>query len=109
MVAAIRRGVLIAFTLTAWLGAACAPAASEQQTSRLIIHLQDAKADPSSAAWQRELAVTARAEIVYLRPLGDGAHLFRVSHRDALEVVMQRLKARPDIHAVEPDRRLRHQ
>jgi hypothetical protein len=60
----------------------------------------------------QELSRDAQTQIIYLRPMSGGAHVFRVmdiSDNAQLTTVIQRLSKRPEILYVEQDRIMQHQ
>jgi len=76
---------------------------------QIIVKFREAGIDPSRPELLTSLSSSAGAEITFVRPMSGGAFVFRASgvgSADELAEVVRRLKARPDIESVEPDRLL---
>lgn len=88
------------------------PQAVNQKMAQLIIKFRKADFDPSRIAYVQELSRDAQTQIIYLRPMSGGAHVFRVmdiSDNAQLTMVIRRLSKRPEILYVEQDRIMQHQ
>jgi hypothetical protein len=88
------------------------PPAAKQKMAQLIIKFRQADFDPSRIAYVQDLSRDAQTQIIYLRPMSGGAHVFRVidiSDNAQLTTVIQHLSARPEILYVEQDRIMQHQ
>jgi len=80
--------------------------------SQIIIKFRDLGLDPSRNDFVQELARTANAALVYVRPMSGGAHVFRVeniSNPAQLTEVIQRLSRRSDVLYAEQDSIMQHQ
>lgn len=88
------------------------PPAARQKMAQLIIKFRQADFDSSRIAYVQELSRDAQTQIIYLRPMSGGAHVFRImdiSDNAQLTAVIQRLSKRPEILYVEQDRIMQHQ
>jgi hypothetical protein len=88
------------------------PQAAKQKMTQLIIKFRNADFDPSRIAYVQELSRDAQTQIIYLRPMSGGAHVFRVVNVSAttqLATIIQQLSKRPEILYVEQDRIMQHQ
>ena len=88
------------------------PPVARQKMVQLIIRFRQADFDPSRIAYVQDLSRDAQTQIIYLRPMSGGAHVFRVmdiSDNAQLTTVIQHLSARPEILYVEQDRIMQHQ
>jgi hypothetical protein len=88
------------------------PQAAKQKMAQLIIKFRKADFDPSRIEYVQELSRDAQTQMVYLRPMSGGAHVFRVvdiSDNRQLTAVIQRLSERPEILYIEQDRIMQHQ
>jgi subtilisin family serine protease len=113
--ASLLRAMLALFTISLLLSqwptpttATPTPAAhvvanSPAPTDRLIVQLRNTSADPQLAATLVELA---DVELSYVRPMGDGAHIFALAEalpQAEVETLAQRLSADPEVLFAEPD------
>jgi len=76
---------------------------------QIIVKFREAGIDPSRPELLTSLSRSAGAEITFVRPMSGSAFVLRaggVGSADELAEVVRRLKARPDIESVEPDRLL---
>ena len=88
------------------------PPVSRQKMAQIIIKFRQVDFDPSRINYVQELSGAAQTQIIYLRPMSGGAHVFRIidaSDNAKLTEVIKRLSARPEILYVEPDRIMQHQ
>jgi hypothetical protein len=88
------------------------PSPQEMRGAQLIIKFRNDGFDPSPAVFVQELSRDTQVQIIYLRPMSGGAHVFRVmdiSDNTQLEAVIRRLSQRPDILYIEHDRIMQHQ
>ena len=88
------------------------PQAVNKKMAQLIIKFRQADFDPSRIAYVQELSRDAQTQIIYLRPMSGGAHVFRImdiSDNVQLTSIIQRLSKRPEILYVEQDRIMQHQ
>ena len=88
------------------------PPVARQKMAQLIIKFRKADFEPSRIAYVQELSRDAQTQMIYLRPMSGGAHVFRVmdiSDNAQLTTVIQRLSKRPEILYVEQDRIMQHQ
>jgi hypothetical protein len=79
---------------------------------QLIIKFRDPNFDPAQDDYLQELSRDTQTQLIYLRPMSGGAHVFRVmdtSDNAQLITVIQRLCKRPEILYVEQDKMMRHQ
>ncbi len=86
-----------------------ADAASRAQ---LIVKFRPAVAEPSAEAFVGTLSEDVGVKLVYVRPMGGGAHVFAIQGqlaKEQLDAVIGRLQGRPDVVYAEEDRILRHQ
>ena len=86
-----------------------APAVPLARTNQVIIKFRDADKDPSRNEVLRSLSQGAGAELVYVRPMSGGTHVFQFSGDLDARRVLEKLKQHPDVEYAEPDRLLRHQ
>jgi len=76
---------------------------------QIIVKFRDPGTDPSRPAFLTSLSASAGTEITFVRPMSGGAFVLRaggVGSPDDLAEVVRRLRARPDVESVEPDRLL---
>lgn len=88
------------------------PQPAKQKMTQLIIKFRNADFDPSRIAFVQELSRDAQTQMVYLRPMSGGAHVFRVMDifdNAQLTTVIQRLSKRTEILYVEQDSIMQHQ
>ncbi len=88
------------------------PLPSKLQMQQLIIKFRDPNFDPAQDDYLQELSRDTQTQLIYLRPMSGGAHVFRVmdtSDNAQLITVIQRLCKRPEILYVEQDKMMRHQ
>ena len=88
------------------------PQADNHKMAQLIIKFRKADFDPSRIAYVQELSRDAQTQIIYLRPMSGGAHVFRVmdiSDNAQFATVIKRLSKRPEILYVEQDKIMQHQ
>jgi hypothetical protein len=87
------------------------PQATKPKMTQLIIKFRQTDFDPSRNVFVQELSRDAQVPVLYLRPMSDGAHVFRVmdiSNDVQLKTVIQRLSQRPEILYIEQDRIIQH-
>jgi hypothetical protein len=88
------------------------PSVGKQMPAQIIIKFRNDARDPSKPYFVRELALSAGATLVYVRPMSGRAHVFRVEDitgEGQLTEVIERLSKRPDVQCVEPDNLLYYQ
>ena len=88
------------------------PQAARRKMAQLIIKFRNADFDPSRIVYVQELSRDAQTQMIYLRPMSGGAHVFRVmdvSDNAQLTTITRHLSKRPEILYVEQDRIMQHQ
>lgn len=88
------------------------PQAARQKMAQLIIKFRKADFDPSRMTYVQELSHDAQTQMIYLRPMSGGAHVFRImdiSDNAQLTTIIRHLSKRPEILYVEQDRIMQHQ
>ncbi len=77
------------------------------QATQIIIKFRDPGLDPSQSHFLNEISRDAGATLIYIRPMSGGAHVLRPENpTDGAELnrIVERLRTRPDVEYVEPDR-----
>ena len=88
------------------------PQAARQKMAQLIIKFRNADFDPSRMTYVQELSRDAQTQMIYLRPMSGGAHVFRlmdIFDNAQLTTIIRHLSKRPEILYVEQDRIMQHQ